>query len=76
MSIERRIHTTSTAELKAMLNDSVAIIDEIKAELDAREAQAHELEKMDSLIVEARPKFQEIRGFFALVLDELKKRHR
>lgn len=45
MGIERRIHTTSTAELMAMLNDSVVIIDEIKAELDAREAQAQELER-------------------------------
>ncbi|PRY61624.1 hypothetical protein B0H98_11124 [Vreelandella songnenensis] len=74
MSTEQSIHTTSTAELKAMLNDSVEIIDEIRAELDAREAQAQELEKMDSLIIEARPKLQEIRGFFALVLDELRTR--
>ena len=78
MSIEQgsrpSLHTTSTAELKAMLNDSVEIIDEIRAELDAREAQTQELEKMDTLMVEAKPKLQEIRGFFALVLDELRTR--
>ncbi|WP_447555974.1 hypothetical protein [Vreelandella sp. EE22] len=76
MSIEHSIHATPTAELKAMLNDSVEIIDEIRAELDAREAQTQELEKMDTLIVETRPKLQEIRGFFALVLDELRTRNR
>ncbi|GHC32633.1 hypothetical protein GCM10010082_28900 [Kushneria pakistanensis] len=74
MSIEHRIETMSTAELRAMLNESADLIEEIRAELASREAQARELESMDILIHEARPKLQEIRGFFALVLDELRER--
>ncbi|MFG6667545.1 hypothetical protein ACGK9R_10590 [Halomonas sp. HNIBRBA4712] len=74
MSIEHSIHTTSTAELKAMLNDSMALIEEIRIELDTRDAQSREIEKLDTLMVEARPRLQEIRGFFALVLEELKAR--
>ncbi|WP_438767059.1 hypothetical protein [Kushneria sp. TE3] len=74
MSIEHRIETTSTAELEAMLNDSAELIKEIRAELVTREAQKRELESVDTLIHEARPRLQEIRGFFALVLDELRER--
>ncbi|MFC0336080.1 hypothetical protein SAMN05421848_2776 [Kushneria avicenniae] len=74
MSIEYRIETTSTAELEAMLNDSAELIEAIKTELASRESQKRELESMDTLIHEARPKFQEIRSFFALVLEELRER--
>ncbi|WP_456267518.1 hypothetical protein M1D97_09565 [Kushneria sp. AK178] len=76
MSIEHRIETTSTAELEAMLNESAELIEEIRAELATREAQRRELESVDTLIHEARPRLQEIRGFCALVLDELRERHR
>lgn len=74
MSIEHRIETTSTAELEAMLNDSAELIDAIRAELATREAQKREIESVDTLIHEARPRFQEIRGFFAMVLEELRER--
>ncbi|REC96487.1 hypothetical protein [Kushneria indalinina] len=74
MSIEHHIESTSTAELEAMLNDSAELIAEIRAELASRETQKRELESMDTLIHDARPRLQEIRGFFALVLDELRER--
>ncbi|WP_447895657.1 hypothetical protein [Vreelandella sp. GE22] len=74
MSFEQRLESTSTAELKAMLNDSAELIEEIRTELAAREDQHREIESVDTLIHEARPRLQEIRGFFALVLSELRER--
>lgn len=59
-----------------MLDDSAELIEEIRDELAEREAQERELEPFDALIEEARPKLDEIRGFFALVLNELRDRRK
>ncbi|MBE0404028.1 hypothetical protein CZ787_17845 [Halomonas citrativorans] len=74
MTNQHELVSTSTAELKAMLDDSSELIEEIREEIAQREAQERELEPFDTLIKEARPKMNEIRSFFTLVLNEL--RHR
>ncbi|MBE0463049.1 MAG: hypothetical protein ACTIDY_10115 [Halomonadaceae bacterium] len=74
MTPHQKIVSTSTAELKSMLDDSAELIEEIRDELAEREAQERELEPFDTLIEQARPKLDEIRGFFTLVLNELRER--
>ncbi|MGP8290817.1 hypothetical protein ACT3OH_11210 [Vreelandella zhanjiangensis] len=76
MTTQHKIVSTSTAELKSMLDDSAELIEEIRDELAEREAQERELEPFDTLIEEARPKLDEIRGFFTLVLNELRDRRK
>ena len=76
MTTPYKIVSTSTAELKSMLDDSAELIEEIRDELAEREAQERELEPFDKLIEEARPKLDEIRGFFTLVLNELRDRRK
>ena len=76
MTTQHKIVSTSTAELKSMLDDSAELIEEIRDELAEREAQERELEPFDTLIEEARPKLDEIRGFIALVLNELRDRRK
>lgn len=74
MTTPHKIVSTSTADLKSMLDDSAGLIAEIRDELAKREAQERELEPFDTLIEQARPKLDEIRGFFTLVLNELRDR--
>ncbi|RUR40908.1 hypothetical protein [Vreelandella populi] len=76
MTTHHKIISTSTAELKSMLDDSSELIEEIREEIAQREAQERELEPFDTLIEEARPKMDEIRNFFTLVLSELRHRPR
>lgn len=76
MTTHLKIVSTSTTELKSMLDDSADLIEEIRDELANREAQERELEPFDTLIEEARPKLDEIRDFFTLVLNELRDRRK
>lgn len=75
MTIEEdKLAITPTSELEAMLRDSADMIDEIKAELAHREMQQGEIERLDELLAETRPKWSEIRSFFSQVLTELRSR--
>jgi uncharacterized protein YoxC len=69
---EERLSQTPTAELENLLDHSSEMIEAIRGELDQRTHQHDEIEKIDQLMQDARPKWAEIQSFFALVLKELR----
>jgi uncharacterized coiled-coil protein SlyX len=65
----------SIDELEAMINETDETIAEVRAELERRRAEKQHLaiDELEQRLAEAKPKWAEVRAFFQLVLQDLRK---
>ena len=75
MTTSNDLKHTSLDELQAMITDTDETIAEVRAELERRRAgQQHlAIDELEQRLAEAKPKWAEVKAFFELVLQDLRK---
>lgn len=68
----RNLDAVPTEELARLIHDTSETLAAIRTELERRR-QTAEIDRLDELLAEARPKWADIKTFFELMLQELRR---